>query len=91
MMLPLVQDVRDVRIYPKTGRGARRGVPRDERAAVGSAEFDWYLLTVYSTDVYGNAGRNAALGATWDDWPATLVFDASASQARISSESATSQ
>jgi para-nitrobenzyl esterase len=27
--------------------------------------------------------NNAALGAKWDNWPATLVFDASASQARI--------
>jgi para-nitrobenzyl esterase len=30
--------------------------------------------------------NNAALGTTWDNWPATLVFDASAGQARISSE-----
>ena len=30
--------------------------------------------------------NNAALGANWNNWPATLVFDASASQVRISAE-----
>lgn len=30
--------------------------------------------------------NNAALGTNWDNWPATLVFDASASQAQISSQ-----
>ena len=28
--------------------------------------------------------NNAAVGTTWENWPATLVFDASASQANIS-------
>ena len=30
--------------------------------------------------------NNAALGDRWDNWPATLVFDASAVQARIFSK-----
>ena len=35
--------------------------------------------------------NNAALGTTWKNWPATLVFDASASEARISCIWATSK
>lgn len=35
--------------------------------------------------------NNAELGTTWKNWPATLVFDASDSQARISCMSAASR
>ena len=51
---------------------------------------DWRLRVSDMVDAAETGDpNNSALGVTWDKWPATLVFDASDSQAPISSTSAT--